>query len=55
MINRDACLQRRMDFTPLVYSVEGIPGRDAQGAKKKVLVMMDLQLFGLARHSMIVA
>ena len=33
---RDACLQRRMDFTPLVYSVEGIPGRDARGAEKNL-------------------
>lgn len=31
---RDACLERWMDFTPLVYSVEGIPGRDAKGARK---------------------
>ena len=33
---RQACLERRKDFTPLVYSVEGIPGRDAKGAEKRL-------------------
>ena len=36
---RDTCLQQRMDLTsaPLVYSVEGIPGRDARGREKNLV------------------
>ena len=31
-----SCLQMRKDFTPLVYSVDGIAGREARNAEKKL-------------------
>ena len=30
------CLQQRKDFTPLVYSVDGIAGREARNAEKRL-------------------
>jgi hypothetical protein len=30
-----ACLEMRKDFTPMVYSVDGIAGREARNAEKK--------------------
>jgi len=30
------CLQMRKDFTPLVYSVDGIAGREARNAERKL-------------------
>ena len=32
----NACLERRKDFTPLVYSVDGIAGKEAKGAEKRL-------------------
>ena len=31
-----SCLQMRKDFTPLVYSVDGISGREARNAERKL-------------------
>ena len=30
------CHERRKDFTPLVYSVDGMAGREAKGAEKRL-------------------
>jgi hypothetical protein len=30
------CLERRKDFTPLVYSVDGIAGREAKNVEKRL-------------------
>jgi hypothetical protein len=30
------CLEMRKDFTPMVYSVDGIAGREAQNAKRRL-------------------
>ena len=30
------CLELRKDFTPMVYSVDGIAGREAQNAEKRL-------------------
>ena len=32
----DACHERRKDFTPLVYSVDGMAGREAKAAEKRL-------------------
>ncbi len=32
------CLEMRNDFTPMVYSVDGIASREAQNAKKRLAV-----------------
>jgi hypothetical protein len=32
----DSCLQQHKDFTPLVYLVDGIAGREARNAEKRV-------------------
>ena len=32
----DICLERRMDFCPLIYSVDRIPGRDVKAAEKQL-------------------
>jgi hypothetical protein len=32
----DACLEQRRDFTPLVYSVDGMPGRETRQAERHV-------------------
>ncbi len=32
------CLEMRKDFTPMVYSVDGIAGREAQNAEKHLAV-----------------
>ena len=37
---RDICLERRMDFCPLVYSVDGIPGRGTRAAEKYLAKML---------------
>ena len=34
------CLERRMDFFPLVYLVDGIPGRDTRAAEKHLAKML---------------
>jgi len=31
------CLEMRKDFTPLVYSVDGIAGREAKNAEKRLV------------------
>ena len=35
-----SCLEQRKDFTPLVYSVEGIPGREARNAEKRLATLL---------------
>jgi hypothetical protein len=32
----EACLERRKDFTPLVYSVDGIAAREAKAAERRL-------------------
>ncbi len=32
----DSCLQQRKDFTPLIYLVDGIVGREAHNAEKRI-------------------
>jgi len=32
----EACLERRRDFTPMVYTVDGMPGKEARAAEKKM-------------------
>ena len=36
----DICLERRMDFCPLVYSVDVIPGRDDKAAEKQLAKLL---------------
>ena len=36
----DSCLQQRKDFTPLVYSVDGIAGREARNAEKRIAALL---------------
>ena len=36
----DSCLQQRKDFTPLVYSVDGIAGREARNAEKRLAALL---------------
>ena len=33
---KDACFERRRDFTPLVYSVDGLPCKEAQDAERRL-------------------
>ncbi len=40
------CLEMRKDFTPMVYSVDGIAGREARNAKKRLAT----QLAGKWKH-----
>ena len=35
-----SCLEQRKDFTPMVYSVEGIPGREARNAEKHLATLL---------------
>lgn len=37
---RDACHERRKDFTPMVYSVDGMPGREAKFAEKRLAALL---------------
>ncbi|KAL7526426.1 hypothetical protein ACHAWF_001761 [Thalassiosira exigua] len=32
----EACQERRRDFTPMVYSVDGVPGKEARAAEKQL-------------------
>ena len=34
------CLEMRKDFTPMVYSVDGIPGREACNAEKRLATQL---------------
>ncbi|KAL7524872.1 hypothetical protein ACHAXR_000752, partial [Thalassiosira sp. AJA248-18] len=36
----DVCHELRKDFTPLVYSVDGIAGREAKGAEKRLATLL---------------
>ena len=36
----DSCLQQHKDFTPLVYSVDGIAGQEAHNAKKRIAALL---------------
>ena len=36
----DACKERRRDFTPLVYSVDGMPGKKARAAEKRLASLL---------------
>ena len=35
-----SCLEQRKDFTPMVYSVEGIPGREARNAERHLATLL---------------
>ncbi len=35
-----ACLERRRDFTPLVYSVDGMPGKEARATEKRIASLL---------------
>ena len=35
-----ACRERRKDFTPMVYSVDGMPGREAKFAEKRLAALL---------------
>ena len=39
-----ACLERRRTFTPMVYSVEGIPGAEALAAQKRLAALLRYKL-----------
>ena len=36
----DACTRRRRDFTPMVYSVDGMPGAKARAAEKRLASLL---------------
>ena len=36
----DACLERRKDFTPLVYSVDGLAGKAARAAERRLAALL---------------
>ena len=36
----DACTQRRQDITPMVYSVDGMPGKKARAAEKQLVSLL---------------
>ena len=39
-----ACLERRRNFTPMVYSVDGIPGAEALAAQKRLAALLSYKL-----------
>ena len=39
-----ACLERRRNFTPIVYSADGIPGAEALAAQKKLAALLIYKL-----------
>ena len=39
-----ACLERRRNFTPMVYSVDGIPGAEALAAQKRLASLPSYKL-----------
>ena len=39
-----ACLERRRNFTPIVYSVDGIPGAEALAAQKRLAVLISYNM-----------
>ena len=36
----EACRERRRDFTPLVYSVDGMPGKEAKAAERRLAALL---------------
>ena len=38
------CLERRRTFTPMVYSVDGIPGAEALAAQKRLAALLSYKL-----------
>ena len=36
----EACLERRRDFTPLIYSVDGMPGKEARSAERRLASLL---------------
>ena len=39
-----ACLERRSNFTPMVYSADNIPGAEALTAKKRLVALLSYKL-----------
>ena len=39
-----ACLERRITFTPMVYSADGITGAEALAAQKRLAALLSLDL-----------
>ena len=39
-----ACLKRRRNFTPIVYSADGIPGAEALAAQKRLAALLNYKL-----------
>ena len=39
-----ACLERRRNFTPMVYSADGIPGAEALAAQKRLAALLSYKL-----------
>ena len=39
-----ACLKRRRDFTPMVYSADGIPQAEALAAQKRLAALLSYKL-----------
>ena len=39
-----ACLERRSNFTPMVYSADGIPGAEALAAQKRLAALLSYKL-----------
>ena len=39
-----ACLERRRNFTPMVYSADGIPGTEALAAQKRLAALLSYKL-----------
>jgi hypothetical protein len=35
-----SCLEMRKDFTPMVYSVDGVAGREASSAEKRLAILL---------------
>ena len=39
-IHRNICLKSHMDFCLLIYSVDGIPGRDTRAAENQLITIL---------------
>ena len=57
-----ACLERRQTFTPMVYSVDGIPGAEALALQKRLAALLSYKLkreyseiCGFVRSRMLIA